>query len=273
VRPPAPVSSADLFLPVHEALLALLAELSPADWSRPTACAGWTVHDVALHLLGGQVGNLSRRRDRFAPLAPGQDEGLAPFLNRINDEWVRAARRISPPLLLDLLAVTGRQLAAHFASLDPLAIGGPVSWAGPEPAPVWLDLAREYTEWWHHQQHVRDAVGRPGLTEPRYLAPAIATFAHGLPLALEEIAAPDGRSVGLSVTGESGGEWTARREGGRWRLGAGAPERPDARVALDADTTWRLFTRGLTPAAARARARLEGDQALCEAVLGTVSII
>lgn len=27
---------------------------------------------------------------------------------------------------------------------------------------MWLDAAREYTEFWVHQQQIRDATGRPG---------------------------------------------------------------------------------------------------------------
>jgi uncharacterized protein (TIGR03083 family) len=267
------VSTADLFPAVHEALIALLGELSPAEWSRPTACEGWSVHDVGLHLLGGQVGNLSRRRDRFAPLAPAPGEGLAPFVNRLNAEWMRAARRISPAVLRDLLAVTGPQVAAYLAALDPLAIGGPVSWAGPEPAPVWLDVAREYTEWWHHQQHIRDAVGRPGLDEPRYLAPAIATFVHALPQALRAVAEPEETVVTLTVTGAAGGDWGVVRAGGRWRLFEGRASTPSAHVTLDADVLWRLFTRGVAPERAWELAGKEGSPHLSRAVLRTVAII
>ena len=49
----------------------------------------------------------------------------------------------------------------------------PIDWAGPEPAPIWLHVAREYTERWVHQQHIRDAVGRPGLNERRWLGPVL----------------------------------------------------------------------------------------------------
>ena len=49
---------------------------------------------------------------------------------------MRAARRISPALLRELMAVTGPPVAAYFASLDPSALGDPISWAGPEPAPA-----------------------------------------------------------------------------------------------------------------------------------------
>jgi hypothetical protein len=49
--------------------------------------------------------------------------------------------------------------------------------------------------------------------------------------------------------------------------------RPGARVELDADTTWRLCTRGFTPDQATGRARTHGDQRLAAAALTMVSII
>jgi hypothetical protein len=58
-----------------------------------------------------------------------------------------------------------------------------VSWVGPDPVPNWLDVAREYTERWTHQQQARDAVGMPGLREPTFMAPVLATFVHALPQA------------------------------------------------------------------------------------------
>src|SRR5438445_8929800 len=77
-------------------------------------------------------------------------------------------------------------VARFFDSLNLLALATPVSWAGPAPAPVWLDVAREYTERWHHQQHIRDAIGQPGQTDHRFLHPVLATFAYALPVALQD---------------------------------------------------------------------------------------
>ena len=37
-------------------LLALLASLTPHEWSAATAVPGWTVRDMALHLLGDDLG-------------------------------------------------------------------------------------------------------------------------------------------------------------------------------------------------------------------------
>lgn len=45
-------------------LAALLASLSSGDWALATACPGWSVHAVAAHLLGVELGNVSVRRDR-----------------------------------------------------------------------------------------------------------------------------------------------------------------------------------------------------------------
>ena len=44
-----------------------------------------------------------------------------------------------------------------------------VAWAGEDKSAHWFDVAREYTEKWHHQQQIRDAVGRPDLASRRHL--------------------------------------------------------------------------------------------------------
>ena len=175
-------------------------------------------------------------------------------------------------MLIDLLRVTGEQTASYFATLDLDAIGGPVDWVGPEPAPVWLDLAREYTERWVHQQQIRDAVGHPGLQEPAWFSPVLAAFVLGLPRALGE-AGRRGETVLFTITGEAGGAWTARRGETRWTLAPDRADAPTASVTLDQDSAWRLFTRGITPQQARQAARVFGAPELAARALETVSIL
>lgn len=273
MRVPDPVDTLALFAPDREALLALLASLTEPEWGKSTACTGWTVKDVALHMLGVDLGNLSNRRDRFSGLSPTSGESIVTFVNRINDEWMRAARRLSAPVLRDLLASVGPPLFDYFASLDLQAQGGGVSWAGLAAAPVWLDVAREYTERWHHQQHIRDAVGKPGQTDRRFLYPVLATFAHALPVAFRDVAAPEGAAIQIHLIGEAGGDWSVVREGTAWRLFEGAAESPSARVALAASTAWRLFTKGISADVARRIATIDGDEALGARVLQAVAII
>ncbi len=147
------------------------------------------------------------------------------------------------------------------------------SWAGPEPAPVWLDLAREYTERWHHQQQIRDAVGKPGLIEPRIFAPVLDTFVRALPHTFRAVQAPEGASVALAIAGDAGGAWFVRREQGTWKLYVGAPAAPDASVVLPQDAAWRLFTKGIGQEEALAQATLTGDRRLGLKALGMVSVI
>ena len=275
----APVLALDLFPEERAALLELLSGLTDDEWGRPTVCPGWSAKDIAAHLLGDDIGRLSRGRDAFAaaafaPTGRGDFEAeLLAFINRQNERWVEATRRLSPRLLIDLLRWSGEEARRYFESLDPFALGEPVSWAGPEPAPVWLDVAREYTERWLHQQQIRDAVGKPGLKERRLFAPVLDTFVRALPHTYRDVGAPAGAHVRLTITGGAGGSWSLVRGEGGWRLCAEADGEPQAAVVLDQETAWRLFTKGISRDEALATATISGERALGLKVLDTVSII
>jgi len=274
LQPPEPVLVTNLFPEILEHLLVLLSELKPDEWRKPTVCAGWNVKDVTLHLLGVEVGNLSVRRDGYVATQEIQNgRELVEFINAWNQDWVRVMRRTSTRLLVEMLRFVGEQVCSHFRLLNPHLIGGLVSWAGPDPAPVWLDLAREYTERWHHQQHIRDAVDRPGLKEPKYFAPVLRTFVRGLPHAYRSVDAEDGAALSLTIVGDSGGSWSIQREGGSWRLYAGAFDRPDAAVSIDEDIAWRLFTRGMDWKTAEDSITFSGDRELAGNISNVISII
>jgi uncharacterized protein (TIGR03083 family) len=254
------VDTAHLLPELRRSLVALVGDLDDEAWRRPTACPGWSVGDIAGHLLGVELGNVSRRRDghRLDP-APGEDVGR--WLAAFNDDWVRAARRLSPRVVAGMLDVAGAWFEQHVAQLDLDATGGSVWWVGPGPAPVWLDVAREYTERWVHQQQIRDATGRPGLRDARFAGPVIATFAHALPRSLAGTAAAEGTTVDLSFAGDGGGEWHARRVPDWWSLRAGPSVSPACRLTGTVDDAWRLYAGypGVTLAAT-------GDRALATAV-------
>lgn len=275
MNPPEPIIIADLFRPTLDSLLELLSALSPDDWNRPTACARWSVRDIASHLLGGEVGILSRKRDghAYSGNAILSWEELVALINSLNDTWVKASGRISPRLLCDLLKLTGEQVCDYFNSLDPYALGDPVDWASPEPAPVWLDLAREYTERWHHQQQIRDAVDKPGLKEPIFFAPVLDAFVRALPRTYADVDEKPGTLIALTITGDSGGRWFLLRENGEWNLYVDADQAAVAELVIDQDAAWRLFTKGISKDEALARATLIGDESLATKALDMVSVI
>ena len=267
MRPVEPVLVADLFGDLHDELLGLLRGLDDDDWVRATSAGHWTVHDVAGHLLDGDIRRLSIARDGHAPPAPtdpieGYDD-LVTFLNELNATWVRAARRISPTLLIAFLERTGPEVAAFVESLDPFSSAPlPVAWAGDETSPNWLDIAREYTERWHHQDQIREAVGAPALVEPRWLEPVVDTSLRGVPHAYRAVDAERDTAVAIEVAGESGGRWSLVRRDADWTLLVGRAPEPACRIALDAETAARLLLHRLSDAEARDRVAIEGDERL-----------
>jgi uncharacterized protein (TIGR03083 family) len=271
-----PVRTAELFAPLQAELVALLRSLSPEDWARPTVAGSWRVKDVAAHLLDTDLRRLSGHRDGHAR-PPGRPLGygeLVALIDDVNAAWVRAAERLSPRVIADLLEWTGPQLADFFASLPP---GGdapiPVAWAGEERSANWMDVGREYTEKWHHQAQIRDAVGAPLLLERRWLGPVLALAVLALPHAFRAVEAPEGTTLGVEVDGDAGGRWAVVRGGGAWRVVEGDAPGAAARVRLDADAAWRLFFNALPLDEAARRVESAGDPRLSAAFLAARSVM
>ncbi|GAA2324984.1 maleylpyruvate isomerase family mycothiol-dependent enzyme [Streptomyces kunmingensis] len=263
-----PIDARAVFGQEHRLLLETLRGLAPSDWCR-TAAGRWTVHDIAAHLLGDCYGRLGHGyRSGFA-----DGETLEAFIHRTNQEWVELHADDGPASLIDALAAAGAQLAELFAaaSLDATALG--VSWAGIDPAPAWLDIAREFSEHWTHRQQILHAIGRDTDLEPRALATVLDTFMRALPHTLRHTSAPVGAQVQVIAEGPGGGDWTATATADRWSLAEAPSGRPSVAVLLDTDTLWRLATRNIDPADALSRAHVQGDRRLAEAACQIVSIV
>jgi len=158
----------------------------------------------------------------------------------------------------------GEEFSVYVQSIDIEAMGEGVGWSGPGPAPVWLDIAREFTERWVHQQHIRDAVGIPGATEPLFLNPVLATFAMALPFALKDVEADASSTAQLTITGASGGSRTAIKMTEVWQFDVSTDD-PTGSVTMDQDTAWRLFTKGISREIGRDASTLTGDPGIAGA--------
>jgi uncharacterized protein (TIGR03083 family) len=277
LTPLGPVNLVHLFPGLHSELMSLLRKLEPADWTRPTACALWSVKDITAHLLDSCLRRLSFGRDGTDPTPDRPINGYADlvgYLNHLNALWVAANRRLSPRILMDFLDLTSPQLHAYFESLDPNApaLFG-VAWAGEERSPNWFDIAREYTERWLHQQQIREAVAAPGLTARRWLHPVLDIFVRALPHTYRLTEAKEGASLAIEIRGEAGGLWTLRRETKAWSMYAGADPAATTRVTLDQETAWKLFSKGLSRELATRSIRVEGDPTLGRPMLDALAIM
>ena len=277
MKRPEPVLTAALFRPLHTELTELLSGLAPDDWLRPTLAKRWQVRDVVAHLLDGDLRRISFQRDGHKPPPPETAirsyTDLVAFLNALNHEWIVAARRLSPAVLLALLGRSGFELADVVESLDPNAgaLFG-VAWAGERHSLNWMDIGREYTEKWHHQQQIREAVGAPLQLSSRWTTPLFQLSVRALPRAYGDVAATEGTSVALVIEGEGGGTWALLSEVTGWALYEGAPAAPDASIHLSTDVAWRLFYNALSSSRIE-EVRVKGRSELALPLIGARSVM
>ena len=276
IRSPEPILCAHLLRQVDERLIDLLRALAPEEWDLQTVAPAWKVRDVAAHLLDTPLRKLSMIRDSYVvekpDIASAQD--IVVFVNRLNREGVAVYRRLSPAILIDLLKLACEQSARFHESLDPFAPAAfPVSWAGEDRSFNWFDTARELTERWHHQQQIRLATHRPGIMTPELYRPVLECFVRGLPYRYRDVDAAHGTAVLVTVSGECGGSWILRRETAGWTLAGQPVDRFASRVTIPQDLAWRIFTRGIDRASARAQVEITGDQSLGAKVLELTAIV
>jgi uncharacterized protein (TIGR03083 family) len=273
-----PIETIHLFPKLDEKLLAVLRSLQPGDWAKPTLAKRWTVKDVATHLLDGNIRMLSMARDNFFGETPDKIESyqdLVAFLNRLNAEWVKATKRISPSVLIELLEITGKEYSACIAQLDPFKQAMfSVAWAGEEKSLNWFHIAREYTEKWHHQQQIREAVNQsaPLMTREFYY-PLIDTFMQALPHTYRDVVPESGQAIQISVESEIGGDWFMIYEKDNWNLSKDKPTQIHANVALGPETAWKLFTKALSGSEAQKHIRFTGDETLGKPILSMLSVM
>ncbi len=223
------------------ALLDLVDGLDRTEWDRPTPCPPWTVHDLVAHVLASDLGLLSRARDseqRGWIDATGTE--LAVLLAERNQQWIDACAPLSGHVLCDLLEAIGAEVDRWAASADLRTLAEGVAWANVDRAPLWLCLAREYTERWVHQQQLREALDQPGLDDETYVGPVLDTFKWAVPVALEGTTG----MLRVEVTGAVRRTWLVDA--------AGFHERGDANTttSITADEFWRQCTAPRTGTAA-----------------------
>lgn len=162
--------------PERAALLELLQTLVADQWALTTECPAYTVKGVATHVLGDDLSLLSRQRDAEMPGLflvaadlPGAD--FRTLLNTFNDRWVSTAGFLSPPMVIDLLRVTGERSADFYESVDLAAPCEPVGFFGSsgEPSPYWQAIAREFMERWVHHSQIRRAMGKASLADETFV--------------------------------------------------------------------------------------------------------
>jgi uncharacterized protein (TIGR03083 family) len=267
-----PIETLHLFPDLDRRLIELLRSLSAEEWNKQTLARQWTVKDIAAHLLDGNIRTLSMIGDGYAGEKPGQissHKDLVDFLNRLNADWVKAMKRVSPSQLIVLLELTGKpyhECLKTLPSFDEALFS--VGWAGEEHSQNWFHIAREFTEKWHHQQQIREAVNKPGNMEPEFFSPLIRTFMQALPHTYRHTMAPENTSVHIRVGND---QWTLVLKNHKWKFDVS--DSPAVQIEIEPDTAWKLFTKGISREQAEQKIIFKGDKKLGEPVLSMVSVM
>jgi uncharacterized protein (TIGR03083 family) len=271
------IETIHLFPVLDQKLVELLRSLTPEEWNRPTVAKLWTVKDVAAHILDTHLRTLSIARDGYFGDPPGNIQSyqdLVDYLNRVNADWVAACKRLSPAVLTDLLEEHCAKASAYMATLDPTgnAIFS-VGWAGEAVSANWFHIAREYTEKWHHQQQIRDAVNKPGIMTAELYHPFLDTFMRALPFTYRNTPAAEGTVLQFTLTGEGGGDWYLIKKTAGWELVQKPAPSPAAYTTIDGSIAWKLFSKSWRRQDVLQYVSIDGNQQLGNVVLDMVSVM
>lgn len=275
-QPNKPIDVVDLLPVLDSKLLELLKSLTPDEWNNQTIAKLWKVKDVAAHLLDGNIRILSILRDNYFGEQPiiNSNQDLIDFLNRLNADWVKAMKRVSPQMLIFLLELTSQPFCKYFKSLDPFEKSVlAVDWAGETESKNWMEIAREYTEKWLHQQQIRDVVGKPGLMTRELFYPFIDIFMLALPHTYRKIKADNGVTIKVTVTTDIGGSWFLTRIDNKWDLHKNYQKNITSELIIDPDSAWKLFSKSWRPENIKDKVKMVGEQKLAETAMTMISVM
>ena len=129
----------------------LLASLDSLAWATPSRCEGWTVADVAAHMVGSMTS-----------VVTGQLEGLG--TPEVTAPEVAERKGRSPAQLAEELAHARKQAIDMLALFDDAAFEAPAP--GGYDGTLGQGVEALCYDGWAHGDDIRAALGRPSVTGP-----------------------------------------------------------------------------------------------------------
>jgi uncharacterized protein (TIGR03084 family) len=187
-----------------DALDSLVSGLDGSDWRRPSACPGWSVADVLVHLAQtNEVATASvegRAGEVFALWGDGADEAT---VDELAGAAVETSSRRSGPEVHEWWRRTADDMVAAFEATDPQSR---VQWVVGEMAARTLCTTR-LAETWIHSTDV--AHGLDVVVEPTDRLWHIARLVHRtIPYAFARAGRSAPGRVRFDLTGPDGESWT-----------------------------------------------------------------
>ncbi len=274
------IHTIELFPELSNELISVLKGIPPDDWDKPSPIEGRTVKDLVSHLIDGSLRRLSLQRDQYSSnkrqVKSESYNDLVAYIQRLNKDWMDGTERLSPTILIDLLEYSENELYHFLKTLDPYGRAFfSVAWAGESESENWFDIAREYTEKWHHQMQIRMSVNIPLLMEQRYIEPLYDTFMLGLPHLYSDMTGyPVGEVIEITITGKLNKTWYLRRGTTHWELDWDTELATKNVIEFSEELAWLVFTNThRNKEAYRSKIRVSGDEKLGFRLLDFVTVM
>lgn len=245
--------AAILAAPLLARLLALLDDLGPEDWNKPTLCSEWTVRNVVAHQAGAYASGARFAEFRRQWLRmPERGRSMLDTVNAF--QIAERAGRTPAELIAELRAVGPRAIAAR-QRLSPIIRGLPIPVEPVGWRPVGYVSDELYLrDTFIHTADICLATNRPVIFTPgpdsRIVALIVRDLAQRLPKSL------GGKTVAFDLTGPAGG---------CFRIGPAVEPAATMRMSV-LDFNLRASGR-MSAADAFGRSQVVGDAALAQRAL------
>jgi uncharacterized protein (TIGR03083 family) len=231
-------------------LLGFLPQLDAGAWERPTVCTGWSVKDVASHLVDNELAFGRIYRGEAVDASELDNDAAVERWRRADGETVRFS------------------LWHHGSATQRVMDNRPdESWRRAVPKfGAGLELRHllrlHFYELAVHAHDLTDAAGAPQVWEDR--VPYLVEYCvRNAPYALR-----DHKGEGtLAVRVPDVGAWTVAGDGAAWTVTAGEEGSVKASIETDAETLVMVTAGRLPVPDALTRAKVEGDEAFVEPTL------
>ena len=243
------IETTHLFPKLNDLLVQLAENMDQDDWHKKTHFPNWTVKDIFTHLLDTSVRRLSSERDKYVSLEKPKIEchqDLIDYITQMADRWALAFTNVSPTIIIEMINKYQNDLYEYLVSLDPFGISKhPVSWAGEQESYNWFDIAREYTERWHHQMQIREVLGNTNkLYKHELYYPILDTFMQALPYHYSKLNEKKDYTLKVSVTGDNiDSSWFLESTKNIRELKYNSTKQIDAYILVDEKIAWKILTK------------------------------
>jgi len=250
-------------------LLALLEELEPEDWQRPTDLPGWDVHACAAHTahLEAILVGAPEETIQFDP-----PDHATSLMALYTEQGVVARRDRTPAELIEEIRST--TTARHDRLLAEPPTDPTASPDVPFAQQLGWDVARllrnRPLDVWMHEQDIRRAVGRPGSMDSPAAVHTADYLAESLGMVLgKRVAAAPGTTAVLRVDGHEPKAFVVDKSGRGVRLDD-LPADPTVELAMDRESFIVLAGGRRTPEPGAVR--IDGDEDLGRRILESLAV-